>query len=648
MPTLKRADQEQLEKAQDLLGPEVPHELGFVKSLFFGRIKPEKILPYPKQDPAEAERTEAFIAKVDAFLKTHVDPDEIDAAERIPQDVIDGLAELGVLGMTVPTEYGGLGFSHTAYCRVLEHISAHCASTAVLVGAHQSIGLKALLLMGAEAQKQQFLPDLAAGRKLAAFCLSEPEVGSDAANVQTTARLSEDGSHWILNGQKRYATNAAIAGMMTVMAKTPVSENGKTRDKVTAFIVTPDLPGFEVVSPNRSKCGVRGSWQATLRFTDMRVPADRVLGEVGKGLRVALSVLDFGRCTLSAGCVGGAKKALRLAVEHVKQRRQFGRPVAEFHLVKQKIARMAELTFAMEAMTYLAAGLVDRHADDVIMETAIAKLFCSEGLWQIVDDAVQLWGGEGYMREHGLERMLRDARINRIVEGTTEVMTAFVALMGMKGVGETFEGVLRASKHPIGNFGRLAAFARDQFRDVVIGRPFDGLRDELRQEGHTVAKLTTQLAREVGRLLRTHREGILDLQLLQQRVSHATIDLFASAAVLSKLQAMLDAHGPADEGTKASAGRHTKMEDGGWKTEGSSAGGNGHAHGDGNGHAVSGAIADTAAHDDPDLRRALTIGRAFCRHAAERVRHDLGSLFVNSDKETLAAADAAMANVAPG
>src|SRR3954447_14473097 len=283
MPTFKRRDQEQMEKAKDLLET-APAELGFVKSLFFGRLKLGELFPYPKQSAEEAARTDEMLVKMDAFLKAEVDADRIDAEERIPPSVIEGLGRIGALGLTVPREYGGQGFSHTGYCRILEKVTAHCASTAVLVGAHQSIGLKAIVLMGTEEQKRQYLLSLATGRKLAAFCLSEPEVGSDAANVQTTARLSEDGTHYILNGNKKFATNAALAGMMTVMAKTPVTdEKGKTKEKVTAFIVTPDLPGFEVVSPNRSKMGVRGTWQATLRFNDMKVPADRVLGQVGKG-----------------------------------------------------------------------------------------------------------------------------------------------------------------------------------------------------------------------------------------------------------------------------------------------------------------------------------------------------------------------------
>src|SRR5687767_13404763 len=304
MATFKRRDQEQMEKAKDLLENE-PADLGFVKSLFFGRLKLSEVFPYPKRNVEEEPRIEKLLAELDEFLAKEVDAELIDREERIPQHVIDGLGRLGVLGMTVPKEYGGGGFTHTSYCRALEKVAAHCASTGVLVGAHQSIGLKAIILSGTEEQKKKYLPDLAAGRKIAAFCLSEPEVGSDAANVQTTARLSEDGTHYILNGEKKFATNAAIAGMMTVMAKGPVTDpaTGKTKDKITAFIVTPDLPGFHVVSPNRSKCGIRGTWQGTLKFTDMRVPAENVLGEVGKGLKVALSVLDYGRCTMSAGCV---------------------------------------------------------------------------------------------------------------------------------------------------------------------------------------------------------------------------------------------------------------------------------------------------------------------------------------------------------
>ena len=259
MVRLSKENQEELEKAQDLLDGGPSSNGGFVRSLFFGRLRLDKILPFPNQNSQEAQRTEDLISNLDLFLDEHVDPFQIDAEQCIQQDVIDGLGRLGVMGMTVPQAYGGHGFSHTAYCRVLERVARTCASTAVLLGAHQSIGLKALVLNGTPQQKQIWLPDLAAGKKLAAFALTEPEAGSDAANVQTRAQLSDDKKYWILNGEKKFITNGAQAGMMTVMARTQVELNGQLKDKVTAFIVTPDMPGFEVVQKNRSKCGIRGT-----------------------------------------------------------------------------------------------------------------------------------------------------------------------------------------------------------------------------------------------------------------------------------------------------------------------------------------------------------------------------------------------------
>jgi acyl-CoA dehydrogenase family member 9 len=588
MGTFTRVDQEQMEKAKDLLETAPAREMGFVKSLFFGRLALEKVMPYPQQDAADAQRMMDLKVRLAEFLKTNVDAAKIDAEERIGPEVVTGLGKLGVLGMTVPVEYGGGGFSHTAYCKVLEQIGGHCASTAVVVGAHQSIGLKAVLLMGTEAQKREYLPALACGEKLAAFCLSEPEVGSDAANVQTRAEPAADGRSWILNGEKKYATNGALAGMMTVLAKTRMEEGGKVKDKITAFLVTPDLPGFEVVLNNRSKCGLRGTWQAVLRFTNMPVPADRVLGKQGKGLKVALSVLDFGRCTLSAGCLGAAKRMLELSIGRARSRVQFGRPIGHFGLIKQKVARMAETVFAMDALLYMAAGLVDRHVEDLMLETAICKLFCSEGLWEVADDTMQIWAGEGYMRDNGIERMFRDARINRVVEGATEVMTAFIALVGIKGVGEELQRVVQAARHPMGNFNRLAEFAHHEWSDIIMGHDFPGLRTELAAEGRTMVRLTRLLARDVERLCRTYREGIIEMQLVQQRVALAVMDLYAMAAVISKLQMTLGAA-------------------------------------EGNGHGT--------------LKHDLMLGRGFCHRAAERIQQRLGSLWGNNDEEVIAVAD---------
>jgi acyl-CoA dehydrogenase family protein 9 len=267
----------------------------------------------------------------------------------------------------------------------------------------------------------------------------------------------------------------------------------------------------------------------------------------------------------------------------------------------------------MEAITYMCAGLVDRHVEDIVLETAICKLFCSERSWQVIDDALQIWGGEGYMRQHGLERMLRDARINRIVEGATEVMTAFVALMGMKGVGEALEGVMRSAKHPVGNFGRLASFARTQWDDLIVGHDLNGLHPKLRNEGEILSKLTKQLARSVVRVLGAHRERILDMELIHERIATAAIDLYAMAAVISKLQMMLTA-----AGSNGSANGNS----------------NGNGNGNGNGHA----------HPLDATARDLLVGRSFCHHAARRVRQQLRQLSTGaaSDKQTLATADAVL------
>src|SRR5207302_627305 len=249
--------------------------------------------------------------------------------------VIAGLAQLGVLGATVPEAVGGKGFSQYANTKIMEVIGGHDAGVAVFVNAHHSIGIRALLLFGTEEQKRRWLPDLVSGKKLGAFALTEPEAGSDAANVQTTATPTADGSAYILNGEKRYITNGGIAQVLTVMARTPVP--GSAQTKVTAFLVTPDMPGFEVTEARMPKCGIRGTATARLAFHDMPVPAENVLGQVGKGLRVALTVLDFGRTTFGAGCTGTAKACLRAAVRHATTRAQLQQTPGEFELVKKKI-----------------------------------------------------------------------------------------------------------------------------------------------------------------------------------------------------------------------------------------------------------------------------------------------------------------------
>src|SRR5262249_43548988 len=263
---------------------------------------------------------------------------------------------LGILGMTAPKEYGGRGFSQSACVKLLEMIGGHCSSTSVFVNAHHSIGLRALLLFGTEEQKRKGLPGLGTRKKLAAGALTEPEAGSDAANVQTMATPSADGKTYFLTGQKRYITNGGIAGVLTVMARTPVP--GSKETKVTAFLVTPDMPGFEVLDARMPKCGIRGTATGRMAFHNMPVPTENILGELGKGLKIALTVLDFGRTTFGATCVGAAKVCLRAALEHAKTRIQFKQPLAEFEMVQKKLAFIAAHAFAIEAMTTQCAAFI--------------------------------------------------------------------------------------------------------------------------------------------------------------------------------------------------------------------------------------------------------------------------------------------------
>jgi alkylation response protein AidB-like acyl-CoA dehydrogenase len=513
--------------------------LGLAKGLFFGRFIADWVMPYPVMPAEQRAELDAVLPELREFLDETLDPVAIDRDADIPREVIDGLGKLGVLGMTAPSEYGGRGFSQMAYGRVLEEIGARCASTSVFVNAHHSIGIRALLLFGTPEQKRHWLPPLVSGQQLAAFALTEPEAGSDAANVQTRAEPSADGSHYVLNGEKRYITNAAIARVLTVMARTPIA--GRNETAVTAFLVTPDMPGFVMVEPRMEKLGIRGTATARLAFRDMPVPRENILGSLGKGLKVALSVLDFGRTTFGACSTGAAKTCLRLASHHARTRRQFGRTLGDFELVRGKIARMAASAYAMEAMTTVTASLIDRGLEDYMLETAMLKVFTTEALWQIVNDAFQIYGGSAYFTDLPLERMLRDARINQIGEGANEVLTSFIALVGMRGPGMQFKEIWDALHHPMGHL-RKAWLAGMDRAGAALHAPHVPFRSgALDSYAQRLGRLIWYFNIAVDRTLIQHREEILDRQFLQERIAKAAMDLFASACVLSRWDADLQA-----------------------------------------------------------------------------------------------------------
>jgi alkylation response protein AidB-like acyl-CoA dehydrogenase len=488
--------------------------------------------------------------------------------------------------MTVPVQYGGRDFSQLAYCRILEVIGGHCAATAVFVNAHHSIGVRALLIYGTEDQKRRWVPDLASGRKLAAFALTEPEAGSDAANVQTTAIPTPDGKTYILNGQKRYITNGAIAGVLTVMARTPVPESTET--KVSAFIVTPDMPGFEVLEARMPKVGIRGTATGRLAFHDMPVPAENLLGQRGKGLQIALNTLNYGRITFGASCTGVAKICLKAAAGHAKQRVQFKQTLSEFELVKKKIAYMAAHAFAMEATVNECAALIDG-GGDIKLETAMLKVWSTDALWTIVNDTIQIHGGQAFFCNEPYERMMRDARLNSIGEGANDVLRVFVAMVGMKPVIDQLLGLKTALSAPFKELGTLLSFGAKrvgaQLGLTTPEVPVDSA--ELRPFALELSKRIREFGLAVQSALLRHREAIVDRQYVLERISDAACELYASGCTLSRLDHIL-------------------------------------VHGNGN---------------PAELRRDVLAGKYFLRLASRRVRQSLAALTDNDDEMTTATAN---------
>ena len=547
-------DQQMIRDVEVMLGPE-PSEMGFTKNLFWGRFRGDLVFPYPEESRKERGRCDDLLTQLEAYLKEEHPAVLIDQEEYIPEWVIQRLFEMGVMGLTIPRAYGGLGFGVTSYNRVLELIGSYCASTAVVVSAHQSIGCKAIMLFGTSEQKDRYLPKVAK-EYLSAFCLSEPNVGSDAAGQETRCELSEDGSYYILNGEKKWSTSAAMSGVFTVMAKQRVrnEKTGAHEDGVTALICTPDMEGVDIFEKNRSKTGIRGTWQGRIRFTDVHVPAENLLHREGKGLSVALNCLNVGRCTLSAGVLGAAKRSTEQAIKWAQTRYQFGRPLADFELVQQHIAYMAAHVYAMDAMLYMMTGMLDRQDADIMLETAITKVFCSHYGWEAIDRAMQIMGGEGYMAENELERMWRDNRIHRIVEGSNEVMESFVFAYGGKQLAEQMlgiqealswrqdEGVADNLRRILGNtlnvqlMKRAVPLGAQLFLGVRPDAPeVSGVVEELQPYADRIARLIPIHSRHFKLASKWHREDIVQRQAVHGRLSTSALYLFAMTCSLSKM-----------------------------------------------------------------------------------------------------------------
>ncbi|HEX9127731.1 MAG TPA: acyl-CoA dehydrogenase family protein [Gemmatimonadaceae bacterium] len=520
----------------------------FTRGIFAGVVLDSLLFPYPRRlderNADEARTVRRLIKSLREMEASLINSAKFDEEETIPENVIRAFAEIGMLGLTIPKKYGGLELSSSAYARVFETLSSIDPSLAVLVGVHCGLGSKAIVLHGNDQQKERYLPPLARGDFLAAYALTEPEVGSDAQNIKTTAILSKDGSHWRLNGRKIWIGNGHRAGVIATFAQASVERRGETVERMTAFLIRPDMAGFKVVGTVH-KLGIRGSTQAELSYDALEVPADHLLGAVGRGFGVAVHVLNAGRLTLAAGCTGGTKRTLKEMASYAEQRVQFGHPLADFEITQRKLSRIASEIYASDSMLGILASLVDRGDNDFSLEAACAKVFASEMVWRAADDMVQLAGGRGYVKPYPYERFLRDSRINRIFEGANEVLRLFIALNGIQAPAAALKEVGSALRRPLRNLGLLGGYARSRVK-LRLGQTSTldiDLHDRLKKHKEYFEKHVSELGSATDRVVIRHREKIVDSQLMLERLANMAIDLFATAAVIARTQSLIDEQG---------------------------------------------------------------------------------------------------------
>lgn len=524
----------------------------FARGLFEGRPDLGLIHPHPEQDPDEAVRAGDFLARLEAFCRDHIDGDAIDREGWVPDRILDGLRELGCFGIKIPRAYGGLGLSQVTYNRALSLVASRCGSTGAFLSAHQSIGVpQPLLLFGTDDQKREYLPRLATGA-LSAFALTEPEVGSDPANLATHAELSADGSHWVLNGEKLWCTNGPRAELMVVMARTPAREGGRGKRPITAFIVETSWEGVEV-SHTCHFMGLRGLSNGVIRFTDVRVPVGNVLWGEGQGLKLALITLNTGRLSLPAFCTAAGKLCHEVSRWWGATRVQWGQPIGRHDAIAQKIGRMAADTFAMDAVVELTSAMADSKAFDIRIEAAMAKMWHSETAWRIVNDTLQIRGGRGYETVDslqargevpiGVERALRDLRINLIFEGASEVMRLFIAReavdehLGIAGdvvdprapMGRRLASALRAGLHYAHWYPRRWIPSGTSYRE------FGSLARHLRYVGRTSRRLARTLFHSMVR----HGAGLEKRQALLGRLVDIGTELFVMSAACVRAARLL-------------------------------------------------------------------------------------------------------------
>jgi hypothetical protein len=559
---MSKGKREALELAESSRDP-LDERGSFASNLFIGRYDFNRIYPWPEQSAEDREAGKEFLASLEKYLKENIDADEIDRTGEIPQKNIDDLFAMGAFGVKIPKQYEGLGLSQVNYGRAAMLLGSWDANLTALVSAHQSIGVpQPLLLFGTDEQKKKYLPRVAR-HEISAFALTEWNAGSDPANMSLRADPSEDGSAFILNGEKLWCTNLIKAGVLVVMAKTaPKIVNGKERKQITAFIVDVDSPGLEITYRCRFM-GLRALYNGIVKFTNVRVPRENMIAKEGQGLKVALTTLNTGRLTIPAACVGLSKRLLEISRKWASERIQWGVPIGQHSAIAGKIAEMAGNTFAMEAMTFHTSGLVDRKAGDLRIETAMCKMWSTETTWKISDDAMQVRGGRGYETAQSLagrgeeaipvERFLRDCRINTIFEGSSEIMRLFIAREALdphlKVGGAIFNTTLPMSERLKAVFtsGKFyAGWYPRQWFSSGAGK-IDNLHRDLQKHVDYSARTSKKLARGLFHAMARFGPKLDREQLLLSRFVGIATELFAISTTCSFAQYKIDHGESADE-----------------------------------------------------------------------------------------------------
>ncbi|PYL32805.1 MAG: DNA polymerase II [Verrucomicrobia bacterium] len=559
---MSKGKREALELAEASRDP-LDERGSFASNLFIGRYDFNRIYPWPEQSAEDRAAGQEFLASLEKYLRENIDADEIDRTGEIPQKNIDDLFAMGAFGVKIPKQYEGLGLSQVNYGRAAMLLGSWDENLTALVSAHQSIGVpQPLLLFGTDEQKKKYLPRVAR-HEISAFALTEWNAGSDPANMSLRADATEDGSAFILNGEKLWCTNLIKAGVLVVMAKTPPKiVNGKERKQITAFIVDVDSPGLEITYRCRFM-GLRALYNGIVKFTNVRVPRENMIAKEGQGLKVALTTLNTGRLTIPAACVGLSKRLLEISRKWASERIQWGVPIGQHSAIAGKIAEMAGNTFAMEAMTFLTSGLVDRKAGDLRIETAMCKMWSTETTWKISDDAMQVRGGRGYETAQSLagrgeeaipvERFLRDCRINTIFEGSSEIMRLFIAREALdphlKVGGAIFNTQLPMSERVKAVFtsGKFyAGWYPRQWFSSGAGK-VDNLDRHLQKHVDDAARTSKKLARGLFHAMARFGPKLDREQLLLSRFVGIATELFAISATCSFAQYKIDRGESAEE-----------------------------------------------------------------------------------------------------